>query len=113
VHDLPGLFQTVVCQALSFASAEEASDPGIIQARIAVLCTIVDNHASGCGPRPLQVMLGGAPWIVAPLVSALNDMRGVRPVYAFSERVSVDFPQADGTVKKVAVFKHAGFVPAR
>ena len=30
--------------------------------------------------------------------------------YAFSERVSVDVPQADGSVIKTSVFKHMGWV---
>ena len=36
----------------------------------------------------------------------------IRPVYAFTARDSVDAEQADGSVKKVAVFKHLGFVEA-
>jgi len=31
-------------------------------------------------------------------------------MYAHSERVSEDIPQADGTVKKVSVFKHLGWI---
>jgi hypothetical protein len=30
--------------------------------------------------------------------------------YAHSERVSVDEPQADGSVKKISVFKHVKFI---
>lgn len=36
--------------------------------------------------------------------------KGVKPVYAFSARESVDHVQADGSVRKVAVFRHLGFV---
>lgn len=31
-------------------------------------------------------------------------------IYAHSERVSVDEPQADGSIKKISVFKHMGWV---
>ena len=58
-----------------------------------------------------QVMIGGALWLMAPLIRRLM-LEGFRPVFAFSVRESVDEVQADGSVKKVAVFKHAGFVEA-
>ena len=35
---------------------------------------------------------------------------GINPVYAFSVRESEEQVQADGSVKKVAVFRHRGFV---
>jgi len=54
-------------------------------------------------------MIGGAPYLMAPLESALR-ARGITPVYAFSVRESVDQVQPDGSVRKVAVFRHAGFV---
>ena len=54
-------------------------------------------------------MVGGAPYFMSALEQALK-ARGIKPVYAFSVRKSVDKPNADGTVTKVAVFEHAGFV---
>ena len=54
-------------------------------------------------------MIGGAPYLMAPLESALR-ARGITPVYAFSVRESVDQIQPDGSVRKVATFRHAGFV---
>lgn len=56
-----------------------------------------------------RVMIGGAPFFMASLERALRS-RGVVPLYAFSRRDSVDVPQADGSVKKTQIFKHAGFV---
>jgi hypothetical protein len=49
------------------------------------------------------------------IVSAyISPAPGGRPtieiVYSFSERVSQDIPQEDGTVKKVSIFKHMGWV---
>ena len=49
-------------------------------------------------------MIGGAPFLMHTLVDALRE-KGIKPLYAFTERVSVDGP--DG--KKVSVFKHAGW----
>ena len=31
-------------------------------------------------------------------------------IYSFNQRVSEDIPQADGTIKKVSLFKHEGWV---
>jgi hypothetical protein len=56
-----------------------------------------------------RVMIGGAPYLMGPLEKALRE-RGFTPVYAFSKRESIDQPQPDGSVRKVAVFRHLGFV---
>lgn len=54
-------------------------------------------------------MIGGAPFLMGPLEVALKKF-DIIPVYAFSVRDSVDVKQADGSVKKTAVFNHGGFV---
>ena len=41
-----------------------------------------------------------------------NREHGIQPVFAFSVRETEEQKQADGSVRKVAVFRHAGFVPA-
>lgn len=56
-----------------------------------------------------RAMIGGAPYLMAPLEAELKKL-GIEPVYAFSERVSEETVQADGTVVKTNVFKHVGFV---
>jgi hypothetical protein len=55
-------------------------------------------------------MIGGAPAMMRPLEDALRDV-GIQGYYAFSKRESEDQPQADGSIRKVAVFKHAGWWP--
>lgn len=62
-------------------------------------------------PHPTAAMIGGAPWMMRALEDALLDM-GVPAVYAFSVRESIEQTQPDGSVRKVAVFRHAGFVDA-
>ena len=54
-------------------------------------------------------MIGGAPFLMAPLEEALRRV-GIVPLYAFSTRESVEQVQPDGSVRKVAVFRHQGFV---
>lgn len=56
-----------------------------------------------------HAMIGGAPFLMGPLEVALKKF-GITPIYAFSVRDSVDVKQADGSVKKTAVFNHGGFV---
>jgi len=57
-------------------------------------------------------MIGGAPYLMGALERALEralNKRGIKPVYAFSERVSVE-KIVSGVVVKTNEFKHVGFV---
>jgi hypothetical protein len=54
-------------------------------------------------------MIGGAPYFMSTLEDALMNVN-IEPVYAFSVRESQEVVQPDGTIQKVSVFKHAGFV---
>lgn len=56
-----------------------------------------------------SVMIGGAPFFMSHLESALGRSK-IRPMYAFSARESVDIEQEDGSISKTTVFKHLGFV---
>lgn len=59
---------------------------------------------------PTACMVGGAPWMMGALVRALREGGFVQVLAAFSKRESVEQVQADGSVRKVAVFRHVGFV---
>ncbi len=61
--------------------------------------------------RPLKVMIGGAPYLMGPLETALKK-DGFIPLYAYSERVGVETNNPDGTVSKRFEFKHLGFYEA-
>ena len=67
--------------------------------------------ATAFDAHPVQAMIGGAPWMMACLEGALLD-QGIQPVYAFSVRESVEQSQPDGSVRKINVFRHSGFVSA-
>lgn len=60
------------------------------------------------GMTDIDVMIGGAPWFM-PVLEKVLSRHGMNVHYAFSERVSEDKHNADGSVTKVAVFKHLGF----
>lgn len=61
------------------------------------------------GVRFTHAMIGGAPYLMGPLEIALRASQ-ITPVYAFSVRESVDEVQPDGSVRKLAVFRHGGFI---
>lgn len=54
-------------------------------------------------------MIGGAGYLMASLESALI-AKGITPLHAFSQRVSVEKHNEDGTVSKENIFKHVGFI---
>ena len=54
-------------------------------------------------------MIGGAGYFMRPLEEALRE-KGIKPLYSFSERKSVEKTNPDGTVTKVNVFEHVGWV---
>ena len=56
-----------------------------------------------------NAMIGGAPFFMSNLEYALIN-KGIKPLYAFSTRVSEEHFTEDGNVVKVNVFKHTGFV---
>ncbi len=56
-----------------------------------------------------RALIGGAPYFMPHLERALKK-RGITPLYAFSKRESVERTLPDGSVQKVQVFKHLGFV---
>lgn len=54
-------------------------------------------------------MIGGAPYLMAPLHNSLVQ-NGIIPLYAFSERVSIESVNKNGETVKTTVFKHKGFI---
>ena len=83
----------------------------IIHNRIADLVEIVLQHGLDHPVWDGRVMIGGLPVLTASLAVTLAKI-GCSPVYAVTDRVSVESVQADGSVRKTSEFKHVGFVPA-
>lgn len=82
---------------------DRAHDLGLIAA-------MTDLSPSGDGEHyALSAMIGGAPFLMSALESALLD-NGVTPLYAFSVRESQEKIMQDGSVSKVAIFRHKGFI---
>ncbi len=56
-----------------------------------------------------EVMIGGAPYLMSTLEYTLAEA-GMKPVYSFTQRQSIETQNTDGTVTKTNVFKHIGFI---
>ena len=56
------------------------------------------------------VMIGGAPYLMAPLERAIAIDMGKQSVYAFSKRESSEYTDEHGKVIKTNTFVHQGFV---
>ena len=62
-----------------------------------------------CKYKTMGAMIGGAPYFMSTLEETLKTW-GITPVYAFSQRESIEEIQTDGSVVKKNVFRHAGWV---
>ena len=104
VSDLPDELRKQLVGLLTFdllPSREEIED------RAEALALLADSLLPEEG-NP-AAMIGGAPYLMAPLEVALRNQR-IRPLYAFSVRESVEQTLPDGTIRKTSIFRHAGFI---
>jgi len=112
VVDLAGEELAALKQALTFDTCPGVEDIRQRAEFVAELaCMNGLSGDEGDSPMPQQAMIGGALWLMAPLAAKLR-ARSIEPVFAFSVRETEEQQQPDGSVRKVAVFRHAGFVPA-
>ena len=114
VVDLPADAAAALRQALTF---ETLPAPDDIEERAEWIAALAAENASAedRGDQngfATEAMIGGAPWLMGPLTDALQE-QGINAVFAFSVREVEEREESDGSVRKVAVFRHAGFVPAR
>ena len=104
VIDVPAELKAELTALLTFdtiPTKEELNEAAMKVAAMAVICTQ--------GFEAPTAMIGGAPFLMSALEVALRHY-GIKPLYAFSERVSEEQEQTDGSVRKVNIFKHKGFV---
>ncbi len=113
VIDLPGQQRSALIEALTI---DALPDREAIDARADYIAELACRNGLGDDgvddQQPSQAMIAGAPWMMRALEDALIS-RAIEPVYAFSRRDSVEAVQPDGSIRKTAVFRHVGFVPAR
>jgi hypothetical protein len=102
VVDLTGELKEELTRHLTFDTLPTGSEID----RAARCIAAIASHL-----RVPAAMIGGAPYLMGPLEAALKAV-GVKPLYAFSVRESVETTLPDGRVVKTAVFRHLGFVEA-
>lgn len=107
VVDFDGEEKRALIEALTFEELPSSND---IEAAALAISTLADCWADREGIAAPSAMIGGAPFLMAPLERALSQDFVV--LYAFSTRESVDVVQPDGSTKKTSVFRHVGFVEA-
>ena len=108
VRDVPADMRDRLTAALTFGAAPSTRD---ILTRAASLAQIALEAAHALGGTCDDAMIGGAPYLMAPLERALEEVM-VQALYSFSVRESVEQAQPDGSVRKIAVFRHVGWVEA-
>ena len=86
---------------------DDMPDENILRSRAYHIATLVKNHYQNFS----HAMIGGAPFFMRYLESALRTVE-VKPLYAFSKRITVETVQPDGQTVKTSIFKHEGFVEA-
>ena len=113
VVDLPELERQMLQKLLTFEELPSVQDLADRAAAILYLIEGTDWHPGqldGESPHFESAMIGGAPFLMPILAESLKES-GLLPVYAFSQRVVEEQGDEAGSVRKVAVFRHIGFVP--
>ncbi len=106
--DLPETTRALVREALTF---NDLPDADVIRARAQAIVGLMLDCIDRLDWDADAAMIGGAPYLMSALESELREV-GIRPLYAFSIRESVEAVAEDGSVTKQTVFKHEGFVEA-
>ena len=100
VADLPAPDRQRLADLLNFPRPPSHAE---IRSRAAGLAALAKESGASAA------MIGGAPYLMGALERALAGVT-ITPLYAFTQRESEEQTQPDGSVKKVAVFRHLGFV---
>ena len=73
--------------------------------------SLADKLLDLCAEHNIDVLVqpAGSPKFMTVLGVQNYKRNAIEIVFAVSERISKDIPQADGTVKKISQFKHLGW----
>jgi hypothetical protein len=108
----PRMCKAEIRKLLTFEEIPSKEEIEVRATKLAEIAVSEANHYAGDTDNEIwitRVMIGGAPYLMGALEKALREC-GFTPVYAFSKRESEEIPQPDGSVRKVQVFRHTGFV---
>ena len=112
VMDLEGEMLVALKALLTFHRLPSGMEIQQMAQAIARLAADFLRHDDHEGFMRSRAMIGGAPFLMEPLESALA-AEGIHALFAFSQRVSAEEILPDGRVRKVGDFRHEGFVPGR
>lgn len=90
---------------------EKMPNGDTIWTRAATLAEVADEECVFDENGERNAMIGGAPYLMSALEVKLLE-RNVFPQYSYSDRVSVEVHNADGSVTKKQDFKHIDFILA-
>lgn len=108
VQDLPVELRKQLVELLTFEELPEGDfDEPTNEVRVRAK-QIAQLALSVAGPGA-AAMIGGAPFLLPLLAEELREVE-IDPLLAFSKREVVEQAQPDGSVRKVATFRHLGFV---
>ena len=112
VVDMPELLRPRLVKLLTFEKLPDAEE--IRQRAISISELICEAdailHPESESLKLGAVMIGGAPYLMPDLQRHCSAYCAV--FYAFSIRESVEKSQPDGSVRKVNIFRHGGFIKA-
>lgn len=97
--------QSILAELRELITFNQLPSKEVVEHRVRSVVEIVTKNGYNA------VMLGGAPFLMGRLETALKS-EGVKVVYSFTERKSVESTDENGNVVKKSVFKHVGFVEA-
>ena len=106
VVDLPAEDRKILVDLLTVGELPDFVD---LRRRVRGIVALLPEISPEKGDSLGTAMIGGAPFLMGLLAQHLDE-RGYNPVFAFSKRVVEERAGEDGTVTKVAVFRHEGFV---
>lgn len=106
VVDLPPAEREALSVLLTFETLPTRQE---IEGRASDIADLAAYSGLADSPHVGAAMIGGAPYLMPSLEKALQAVF-ITPLYAFSVRESVEQALADGSVRKVNVFRHAGFI---
>ena len=108
VKDLPEELRSRIIGLLTFNDIPQTdydNPENEIRRAAREIARIASDFLGGEG----AAMIGGAPFLLPILAEELR-ASGIDPLLAFSRRETVEQTQPDGSVRKVAVFRHVGFI---
>ena len=113
VIDLPdgeGSYREALIKSLTFENLPKYQSEVTRKAQEIAGLVIQYLYDQKIDPKKEKVfaMIGGAPYLMAPLEKALIQMN-IMPVYSFSVRKSTE-KVVNGVVEKSSVFSHAGWI---